>query len=117
MNRKPTRAVTGIPEGYLAIPVSAADQGAPLRLCVLVRETPDPAAGHLVLLRDLHDAAVYLGCVVDAAGRAREWLEVWVQNVDGLEASLPSFREAFSNRVMRNLSIRRRLCPLSATIR
>jgi hypothetical protein len=87
----------GIPDGYLAIPVSAADAGAPLRLCALVRQTPDPAAGSFVLLRDLHDARVYLGCVVDAAGRAREWVELWVQNVDGLESSLPAYRETFSN--------------------
>jgi len=100
MNGQTTRAVSGIPEGYLAIPVNAADQGAALRLCVLVRETPDPAAGHLVLLRDLHDAAVYLGCVVDACGRPREWIELWVQNVEGLEASLPSFRETFSNHAL-----------------
>lgn len=68
-----------------------------MRLCVLVRQTPDPAAGHFVLLRDLHDAMVYLGCVMDAAGRLREWIEVWVQNVDGLETSLPGYRATFSN--------------------
>jgi hypothetical protein len=87
----------GIPEGYAAIPISPADTSAPLRLCVLVRQTPDPAAGRLVLLRDLHDAMVYLGCVTDASGRAREWIELWVQNVDGLETSLPAYRETFSN--------------------
>ncbi len=90
-------AATRIPDGYRAIPVSAAEQGAPLRLCVLVRQTPDPVAGHFVLLRDLPDAMVYLGCVTDAGGRLREWVELWVQNVDGLEASLPAYRETFSN--------------------
>src|SRR5437867_5221562 len=84
------------PSGYLAIPVHEPGEG-PLRLCVLVRQLPDAVAGHFVLLRDLHDALVYLGCVVDAGGNVREWLELWVQNVDGLEASLPAYRENFSN--------------------
>src|SRR5262249_21757287 len=84
------------PSGYVAIPVHEPGEG-PLRLCVLVRQTPDPVAGHFVLLRDLHDALVYLGCVIDACGSVREWVELWVQNVDGLEASLPAYRETFSN--------------------
>lgn len=89
-----------IPEGYRAIPISTADQSASLRLCVLVRQTPDPVAGHFVTLRDLHDAVVYLGCVTDAGGVVREWIELWVQNVDGLEASLPAQRETFSNHTL-----------------
>jgi len=76
------------------------DLGAALRLCVLVRQTPEPAAGHLVLLRDLPDAMVYLGCLSDAGGHPRGWVEIWVQNVDGLEASLPALRESFSNHSM-----------------
>jgi hypothetical protein len=67
---------------------------------VLVRQTPDPVAGHFVLLRDLHDALVYLGCVLDAGGSVREWIELWVQTVDGLEASLPAQRETFSNHAL-----------------
>src|SRR5580765_5073063 len=88
---------TGIPEGYSAIPIQESDMGAAVRLCVLARQTPEPAAGHLVLLRDLPDAMVYLGCLTDAGGRLREWAELWVQNVDGLESSLPALRESFSN--------------------
>jgi len=86
-----------VPEGYSAIPILESELGATLRLCVLARQVPDPAAGHLVLLRDLPDASVYLGCITDVAGRLREWAEVWVQNVNGLESSLPALRESFSN--------------------
>src|SRR5438552_3361814 len=85
-----------LPAGYLAIPIHETGE-APLRLSVLVRQTPDPVAGHFVLLRDLHDALVYLGCIIDARGGIREWVELWVQNVDGLESSLPAYRETFSN--------------------
>ncbi len=88
---------TGVPEGYSAIPIQESDSGATVRLCVLARQTPDPAAGHLVLLRDLPDAMVYLGCLTDAGGRLREWAELWVQNVDGLESSLPAMSQSFSN--------------------
>ncbi len=88
---------SGIPEGYVAIPVSPSARDTPLRICVLVRQTPDPVAGSFVVLRDLYDTRVCLGCVVDAAGRVREWLELWVQNLEGLEAGLPAHRETFSN--------------------
>ena len=87
---------TGIPEGYTAIPIQESEAGATVRLCVLVKQSPD-AAGHLVLLRDLPDAVVYLACLTDVSGRLREWAELWVQNVDGLESSLPALSEAFSN--------------------
>jgi len=46
----------GIPEGYCAIPINEAELGAAVRLCVLAKEAPDPAAGQLILLRDLPDA-------------------------------------------------------------
>ena len=88
---------SGVPEGYSAIPVHESNASATVRLCVLARQTPDPTAGHLVLLRDLPDAMVYLGCLTDAGGRLREWAEIWVQNMNGLESSLPSVRETFSN--------------------
>ena len=96
-NTKTSGNQTGIPEGYLAIPIQESDMDAIVRLCVLARQTPEPAAGHLVLLRDLPDAMVYLGCLTDAGGRLREWAEIWVQNVDGLESSLPALSESFSN--------------------
>ncbi len=89
-----------LPEGYRAVPISESDQGAALRLCVLIRQTPDPVAGHFLVLRDLPDAVVYLGCVSDVSGTVREWIELWVQNVDGLEASLPAQRETFSNHAL-----------------
>jgi hypothetical protein len=89
-----------IPDGFLPIPIHETPPTTPLRVCALVRRVPDPAAGYFVLLRDLPDAMVYLGCVTDAAGRLREWIEIWVQNVDGLESSLPALRESFSNRTI-----------------
>lgn len=96
-NAKPSGNQNGIPEGYSAIPIQESELTASVRLCVLARHTPDPATGHLVLLRDLPDAMIYLGCLTDAGGRLREWAEVWVQNVDGLESSLPTLSETFSN--------------------
>jgi len=89
---------TGVPEGYTVIPIQESDIPAAIRLCVLARQAADAAAGHLVLLRDLPDAMVYLGCVTDTGGKVREWVELWVQNLDGLEASLPAMHESFSNK-------------------
>ena len=94
---KPANApASGVPEGYRAIPLHK-NHDAPVRLCILVRQTPDPVTGSFVMLRDLHDALIYLGCITDAGGRVREWVELWVQNVDGLNATLPANRESFSN--------------------
>src|SRR6266700_3528883 len=96
----PPRNHPAIPEGYAAIPIHESELGAMVRVCVLARRTPDLAAGHLVLLRDLPDAKVYLGCLTDAGGHLRQWAEIWVQNVDGLDSSLPALRETCSNQSM-----------------
>ena len=94
---KVAKAMLAIPEGYRTIPIHATGPEDLLRLCVLVRNVPDPAAGYFVFLRDLPDAQVFLGCVADAGGQAREWVEIWIQTVEGLEASLPASRETFAN--------------------
>ncbi len=62
-----------LPAGCLAAPVSPADGGAPLRLCAVLR------GGALVPLGEWPDASGFLGCVRDAGGRVREWLEWRVQ--------------------------------------
>jgi hypothetical protein len=89
----------GLPAGWRAVPVWAGDQDAPLRLCAVVRQKPDPAGGWLVNLGERPDASIYLGCVVDAGGRVREWLEWWVQDVDRLAASpgAAGFKEVYCN--------------------
>lgn len=76
-----------LPDGYAAIPISAEQAGAPARLCVLARRTPDAAAAPLVLIRDLLDANVYLGCLSDSGGVVHQWVEVWVQDVSRLAES------------------------------
>lgn len=96
-NTQSSGNLSGIPEGYSAIPVQESEMSATMRLCVLTRDTPDPVTGNLILLRDLPDAMVYLGCLTDSGGRLREWVELWIQNLDGLAASLPSMCESISN--------------------
>ncbi len=93
-------AISELPDGYTAIPVSEDQKSAALRICLPVRQEPDPAAGHLVVLRDAIDAHVLLGCIVDAGGRVHEWVEVWIQNLDGLANALPACREALTNAVL-----------------
>jgi hypothetical protein len=86
-----------IPDGYLPVAVSADQAAAPLRLCVLVRARPEPVSGRLVLLRDLMDAQVYLGCITDAAGRVLQWVELWVQNASALAGSPAAQHQALTN--------------------
>jgi len=93
-------AISELPDGYTAIPVSEDQKAAALKICLLVRQEADPVAGRLVVLRDTIDARVLLGCIVDAGGRVHQWVEVGVQNLDGLADALPACREALTNAVL-----------------
>lgn len=73
---------SAFPAGFLAAPVSAADAGAPLRMCAVLRQPADAAAGALVSLGEEPDASRFLGCIVDAGGRLHEWIEWSVQTAD-----------------------------------
>src|SRR5947209_3480898 len=94
------RSSAQAPFGYVLIPISAEQAGVPLQLCAVVREKADPVGGQLVVLRDTIDARVLLGCVADAGGRVRQWVELWVQSLDAMEKSVPASREALSNYVL-----------------
>ena len=61
-----------LPDGYAAAPVSAEQAGAPMRVCVLVRKDGDPVGGHLVLVRALVDARVYLDLHVKVKSEWRD---------------------------------------------
>src|SRR5438874_12904601 len=93
-------APSQIPDGYAVVAMSSEQKSAPLRIGVIVKKQADPVAGHLVMLRDLLDAQVYLGCVADASGRVQQWVELWVQSTNGLAGSLPASRETLSNAVL-----------------
>jgi len=90
-------APAGLPEGFIPVPLTPGYAASPLRICAIVRRQPDPAAGHLVTIRDLVDGRVLLGCVTDAAGRIQRWLEIWVQDLTGLAAAPAAAREALNN--------------------
>ncbi len=97
------QATWQVPDGYVAIPIAADQLQAPLRLCAVVAREPDPAAGHLVTLRELLDARVLLGCLTDAGGQVHRWLELWFQDPDRL-ADVPALIEA----ELTNLAVDRR---------
>jgi len=64
------------------VPLSAEEAAANLRLCAVLREQPDAATGHLILLRQTPEARVILGATCDADGNVRDWLELWLQDID-----------------------------------
>ncbi|USN99047.1 MAG: hypothetical protein H6810_13005 [Phycisphaeraceae bacterium] len=86
-----------VPEGYAAVDLFPSAGPAPLRVCVLCRAEAGGAGGRLVVVRDVLDASVYLGCILDAAGEVDQWIEVWVQRVDALDASAGEGRGRLSN--------------------
>lgn len=77
-----------MPEGYIAVPIAEDQKSSALRICVLARPEPDPAGGHLIVLRNTTGAQVFLGCIVDASSRVLDWLELWIQN-SGTLANTP----------------------------
>lgn len=88
------------PEGYsaLPLPLPQLSTGA-VRLCVLVKNTPEPVGGPLVVLRELLDARVLLACLCDAAGRVHRWVELWVQSGLGLDEAPAGVREVLTPEV------------------
>jgi hypothetical protein len=84
-------------KGYRAVPISEADKESALRLCAVVREAPDPVAGIFVLLRDTTEESIFLGCLLDKGGHVHLWVELWIQNIDNLQASIETHHETFSN--------------------
>ena len=72
---------------YVAIPLAADGTGLALRVCIVARREPDPVAGQLVELRTAMDARVLLGCLVDQSEHIHRWVEVWLQDADGLARS------------------------------
>jgi len=88
-----------MPAGLGAAPLFPHETGT-LRLSVVVRLEPRGGEGRFIVLRETLDARVYLGCTADRAGRVREWLELWVQDVSGLAQATVSYREALSNTLL-----------------
>ncbi|MDF9826533.1 hypothetical protein M2103_000937 [Ereboglobus sp. PH5-5] len=80
-----------LPPNHVFVPIDAASAGQPLRVCIVVNQNPPPSTTTpscpFVLLRSTLDARVYLGAVLDATGRHREWLEIWIQTVAPLAAA------------------------------
>ena len=85
---------------YRAVPLYRRDKTVPLRLCVVVQDNAEAVGGPFVLLRDLADASVYLGCIIDAGLTVREWIEIWVQNLENFSASFPAYRQSATNAVL-----------------
>jgi hypothetical protein len=93
----PREAPRDIPPGYVAVSVHAAQAGAPLRICALVREVADEVAGRLVALRRIPDGVAYLGCVCDASGAVQQWVEIGVQEAGDSPSLLPEIRPVRNN--------------------
>ncbi|NLF29753.1 MAG: hypothetical protein GX591_02560 [Planctomycetes bacterium] len=92
--------VRPLPDGYLAVPIDAAQTAVPMRICALVRRQAEPAGGHLVVLRHTMDARIVLGCLADAGGAVHQWLELWIQDLSGLAAASELCRESLTNAVL-----------------
>ncbi|MCC6229618.1 MAG: hypothetical protein IT432_10365 [Phycisphaerales bacterium] len=84
-----------LPEGLVGVPLLG-DAG-PVRLAIVAHEKAGEGEHPCVILRETLDARIFLGAVLDAASRVLQWVEVWVQDVDGLADSAGEFRDAMNN--------------------
>lgn len=85
----------GLPEGLVGVPLLS-DAG-PVRLAIVAHEKAGEGEHPCVILRETLDARIFLGAVMDAAARVLQWVEVWVQDVDGLADAAGEFRDAMNN--------------------
>ena len=93
-------APTALPKGFGAVNLFPDCKSSPLRINMIARDEPDPVAGHFVTLRTLLDAIVYLGAITDSGGRLHGYVEIWIQNLDGLASAPAASREALSNKIL-----------------
>ncbi len=83
-----------LPAGYRAVPFEENAGGFSWRLAIVVRESGRP---ELVSLANVPDARAFLGCVLDSRNMVREWLEIWVQNLEDLNAADTGFEDQLSS--------------------
>lgn len=83
----------GFPREAAFIPIALDDPNgtASMRLCVMLRE--ERRRCYPIVRRQAPDAQLFLGGLVDQAGRVHRWLEIHVQFVDEL-SRLPAARRA-----------------------
>lgn len=89
-----------LPAGYMAIPLAEDQKSSVLKICVLVKSEPDPAGGHMVVLRNTVDAKIFLGCIVDTSNQVLDWLELWIQNSGTLISTPAASRMPLSNAML-----------------
>jgi hypothetical protein len=85
-----------LPEHYRPVLLRDQDRDAALAVCVLSR-TATATVAPLIVLRETVDATIYLGCLVDQARDPKGWLELWVQNLNGLPHMVRSRVEPWNN--------------------
>lgn len=88
-----------VPTGYLLANIHPANEGSPLRLCVLVAVNENSPAGPFVLLRELPGSRVYLGAICDAGERIQEWVEIWVQTLELRDLVFSNYQEQLTNHI------------------
>jgi len=84
------------PDGYKVLALWPED-ASPLFICLLVQINQAEGSAPFVLLRESVDASVYLGCLADASGHPKAWIEIWLQNVDRCIFSWRAQLEALTN--------------------
>jgi len=91
-----------VPEGYIVIPIAEDQKAAALKICIIAKSEPDPVGGYLVVLRDMFDAKLFLGCIVDASSQILEWLELWIQNAETIINTASAACQSLSNASLDN---------------
>lgn len=92
--------VMPLPAAWAVVALSPEVTEAAVRLCVVVRQQRDPIDGYFVSVRRTFDAQVVLACITDAAGRIRQWLELWIQQPPEVKDTVGENGDAMPNTVL-----------------
>ena len=86
-----------LPPNLKTAPLQPGHSSTGVDVCLVLRQTPDPVAGPLVVLRNSSLATVVLGCLTDSRSRVVDWLELWLQKPAHLQGLNPVYREGVTN--------------------
>ncbi|MCA9312043.1 MAG: hypothetical protein KDA21_12600, partial [Phycisphaerales bacterium] len=92
-----------MPDGWGCAPLFPVPGPAPVQVCAVVARPESGGgvggvgSGGLVLIRDLIDARLVLGCIVDAAYQPLEWLEIEIQDPRAVAGAPQALRDELNN--------------------
>jgi hypothetical protein len=79
-----------LPDGYSCIPLDELFGSSMVRLAIVLRHRPEPVGGYFLEPYKSINVMVYLGCIIDQAGRIIQWVDICVQSLTASDIQIAS---------------------------